>query len=247
MGIDLQKRAETVGIVLSKRNITQVPTVRVGVALDVSGSTRSMFRDGIIQETVDRLLAVALKFDDNGELDVWTFDNVASAVGTASGNDYNTYVQNNILNNNKLSLWGGTSYAPALSAIREFYFPDQKAVAPKTEKVGFLSKLFGKKDDPVVESTSPASVDVPVMVLFVTDGSNDDRAAAERVLKEAQGSNVYWQMIGVGPASYFTFIEKMADDLPNVGFVNLNSLDMTDEELYSELVSEEFSTWIKQV
>lgn len=249
-GINLAKRAEHVGIVLAKRGITTAPTVRVGLALDVSGSTRSMFGDGTIQETVDRLLAVALKFDDNGELDVWSFDNQSSALKTAAGADYNTYVTENILNNNRISKWGGTSYAPCMKSIRDFYFPSlagATASAKPVEEPGFLGKLFGKKAAaPVVESATTTE-EAPAMVLFVTDGENDDKAEAERILKAAQNSNVYWQLIGVGPARYFNFLEKMADDLPNVGFVNLTSLAMSDEDLYTQLVSEEFVTWVKKL
>lgn len=239
MGIELAKRAEKVGIVLAKRNITKAPTVRVGLALDVSGSTQDMFNNGTIQETVDRLLAVALKFDDNGELDVWSFDNGVDALPTASGSDYNTYVKKNIINNRNITKWNGTSYAPVMNEMRNFYFPTTPA---KAESKGFFGSMFGKKE--AAPASTQVTEDVPAMVLFVTDGSNDDKAEAERALIAAKNSNVYWQMVGVGPRSYFTFLEKMADDLPNVGFVNLSSLAMTDEQLYEELVSEEFCQWI---
>ena len=32
------------------------------------------YQDGLVQETVDRLLAIAGTFDDNGEMEVWTFN-----------------------------------------------------------------------------------------------------------------------------------------------------------------------------
>jgi hypothetical protein len=40
--IDLEKKAEKVGIILAKKGITQAPTMRVGVAIDISGSMGSL-------------------------------------------------------------------------------------------------------------------------------------------------------------------------------------------------------------
>lgn len=238
-GINLQKRAESVGIILAKRGITKVPPTRVGVALDVSGSAQNLYTGGVIQETLDRLLAVALKFDDNGELDAWTFDNQVGALPTITAADEGTYVKKNILGNRNLSLWGGTSYAPPLKAAMDHYFGTKTI----TEKVGGLFG-FGAKNK--TTTVSNGSKD-PAMLLFVTDGANQDRNEAAQVLREAaKNSPVYFQMVGVGPESYFTFLKEMADELPNVGFVSLSTLSITDEALYEALVNPEFCEWIKK-
>lgn len=252
MTISLDKRVEKVGIQLAKQGITKVPPVRVGLALDVSGSARPLYASGIMQETVNRLQAIALKFDDNGELDMWTFSSDPipfNRIETATAEDYDDYVNKNILKNSKIQLWGATEYAPVLEDMINFWFPGTtgKAAAPTVKKSVFRS-LFGKKEDsaPAAAPTSAANL-LPAMGLLVTDGANSDQRETERVLKAAASTNVYWQMVGVGPANYFTFIEKMADDLPNVGFVNLSSLSISDEELYAQLIAEEFAGWIKKV
>ena len=72
MAIDLLKRK--VGIVLEKRQLPQV-TCEVKFALDISGSMQSLYDNGTVQALTDRLLAVASRFDDNGEMEVWTFTN----------------------------------------------------------------------------------------------------------------------------------------------------------------------------
>lgn len=51
-------------------------------------------------------------------------------------------------------------------------------------------------------------------------------------------------MVGIGNPAYFTFIEKMADKYPNVGFVNFNDLDMDDEDLYDAILDGELAKWI---
>lgn len=253
MTISLEKRVEAVGIQLAKHAITKVPAIRVGLALDVSGSTQGLYNSGVMQETVNRLQAIALKFDDNGELDMWTFANGFDRINTATADDYNDYVNENIINNGNISLWGGTDYAPVIGDMMNFWFPTQKTQTRLVEKTssGFFGKLFGGGSEEVttpVEFTSEekALYALPAMGLIVTDGANSDHEATARILKASVSKNVYWQMVGVGPSSYFDFIRKQADLLPNVGFVNLSSLNISDEELYAELIAEEFAGWVKK-
>lgn len=228
--IDLAKRTEKVGIILAKRNVPNAPTVRVGASLDVSGSTQGLYSRGVMQETVERLAAIALKFDDNGELDMWSFDNSVTVLETATAENLNGYVNAEIMNK-RISKWGGTSYAPPLKSALDKYFPEKSAAG------GFMGMF--KKTAPVNDST-------PAMLLFVTDGECDDKATARKILEAAANKNVYFQMVGVGPSRYFDFLQKAADDLPNVGFVNMENLDMTDDDLYEQLISQEMCDWIKK-
>lgn len=230
MAISLDKRAEKVGIQLAKRGITQVPKVRVGAALDVSGSARGFYQNGVMQETLERLMGVALKFDDNGELDMWAFSDRFKDLPTANANNAARYLRENLDKAGSV-LWGATEYGGVLQNMIETYFPK--------ETKGMFGGLFGGG------SKANSKLD-PAMVLFVTDGSNSDRTAAARILREAVGKPVYFMMVGVGPESYFDFIKEMADELPNVGFLNLNSLDISDDDLYEQLVSGEFADWVKQ-
>lgn len=232
MAINLEKRAEKVGIVLAKRNIVKAPTVRVGAALDISGSTKDMYKKGIIQETVDRLLAIAMKFDDNGEIDMWSFTDEYDRLETASARDYGNYVNKHILDNPEVSKWGATSYAPVIKDMVRYYFGGDGAL-------GFLGKLFGVRIDDSSASTQPA------MILFITDGANSDHAETERILRECENRNVYFQMVGVGPVREFGFIQQVASAMPNVGFINFSSLDVSDEQIYESLISEEFCNWVR--
>jgi hypothetical protein len=239
MSISLTKRAEKVGIVLAKRGMTKVPPVRVGCALDVSGSARGFYEgSNVMQETIDRLLAVALKFDDNGELDAWLFhDGVLPQLPTITESDEGTYVNKVILR--QRGLWGATNYAPVLQEVMNFYFGEQ---AP-AKSGGMFGGLFGKK----TAAAPTGSKKDPAMLLFITDGSNSDRADTERVLRAAEANSpVYFNMVGIGNPSYFQFIEEMADKLGNVGFTNLNDLSISDEVLYDKIVNQEFVDWVKK-
>lgn len=238
MAIDLEKRAETVRIILEKKQIVQPPAMRVGLALDISGSARGLYSSGVMQETVSRLLAVAMRFDDNGELDMWTFHNAFQRLASANRSNYERFVQKEILDNSRVSKWGGTSYSPVLNDVIDLYFRTS-AAAPRSAG-GFLGGLFGRKQQP-----QPSASGMPAMCMFVTDGANDDRAQAASVMRAAKDHPLYWQLVGVGDPREFGFLKSMADELPNVGFVHLPRLDISDEDLYDKLLSDELCTWVK--
>lgn len=67
--IDLTKK---VSITLEKKHMEQV-VASVVVVLDNSGSMDWQYRNGDIQGAMDKLLPIALMFDDDGELDTWAF------------------------------------------------------------------------------------------------------------------------------------------------------------------------------
>lgn len=255
MSITLEKRAEAVGIILAKAGITKIPPVRVGLALDVSGSAKGLYTGGIMQKTIDRLIAVAMKFDDNGELDMWSFTDGFDRLENASAADEGTYVNQQILENSDITLWNGTEYGPVLEDMVSFWFPSKTATqAVVQEATGFFKGLFGKKvaavtPAPVLAAgvdAHGASIGLPAMGIFVTDGENSDRGHAAQVLRDSANVNVYWVLVGVGPSHNFSFLQEQADKLDNVGFVNLSSLDISDEDLYQQLIgTTEFTGWIK--
>lgn len=243
---DLQKRQEAIKFVLEKRAVARPPVLRVGAAFDVSGSAEHLFKSGIMQETVNRLLPVAMRFDDNGEMDVWSFDTGFDQLATVSKMDYEDYIKREVLGNNEISKWGGTNYGGVMNAMSEFYFPQVGKAAKAPASSGFMSKLFGKPAPAAAPSPASSSALVPAMALFITDGANNDRAKAREVLASSVDVPVYWQLIGVGNPREFTFLEEMADELPHVGFVHLSSLSLSDEQLYDKLLSDELCAWMKK-
>ena len=93
---------------------------RVFVVLDRSGSMSTLFRDGSVQETLTRLLPLALKFDDNGELEVYLFNNSYIQLPPMTLSNYENYVKKVILDKGK-GPTGGTSYAPVINKTTDDY------------------------------------------------------------------------------------------------------------------------------
>lgn len=70
---------------------------RVFVLMDRSGSMNSQFRNGSVQAILTRLLPLALRFDDNGELEVYLFDENCVQVLAMNLQNYENYVKDMIL------------------------------------------------------------------------------------------------------------------------------------------------------
>jgi len=228
--ISLEKKAEKVGILLTKKGINQAPIMRVGIAIDVSGSMSQLYSSGALQTAFDQMMGVAVKFDDNGELDVFQFNTDCKYIGTSNPSNYSDYVRKNI------SISGGTNYGPIVEQATNFFFGGSVG-----EKKGFLGGLFGKKAE-----ATPASTDnTPVLMLVLTDGEPNDRAATQRLLEQNQSRPIYWHFVGIGGnRRSFPTIAKLADALPNVGEVYLDRLQMSDDEIYEQLICDELVQWI---
>ena len=57
---------------LEKKNLLDVQA-RVALVLDISGSMYESYKNGTVQEIVNKILPVAVQFDDDGELDFWYY------------------------------------------------------------------------------------------------------------------------------------------------------------------------------
>lgn len=124
MKIDMSKHAEnleTVLIDMSKsRKIDMTKhTARVAVAMDYSGSMSNMFAKGAVQDVITRLLPIALKFDDNGELESWLFSEGSERMAAVTASNYDSYVKN-VYMKARMRM-GGTNYAPVLKDMVKYY------------------------------------------------------------------------------------------------------------------------------
>lgn len=86
--IDLAKKAT---ISLNKHRLTTT-TARVGLILDASGSMRSQYKTGKVQSVIERLLPLAVHFDDDEALDVWAFSTRTLALPAATLLNYASYI-----------------------------------------------------------------------------------------------------------------------------------------------------------
>lgn len=248
--IDLRKK---VGIVLTKRNVSADIMAQVGVAFDITGSMQQLYTEGTMQTLAERLLAVALRFDDNGNLDAWSFCTSSDELPGVTERNYSNYVFESLINNPKIDKWGSTNFAPVLNNVKKFYFGSMQNRPKMIEKEadGFFGKLFGKKKEVMVRETVnvPGQNDgkMPVYLMFVTDGDCFDSTEAEYVLESLKDKNIYIEFIGVGVGATFKFCQVAAIKYQNVGFVQFKDLQATsDDQLYEGLLDDKFCNWLKK-
>lgn len=229
MALSLEKKTELVRIQLAKNNIPEGLIMQVKMQLDVSGSFERDYDRGTINELVNRLIPLAMRFDDNGSLEAYAFSSRAVKTRDVTAADFDSYINAKFLRDAKDVLWLGTKYSTALQLLKEDISP----------KKSFLGSLFGGKKQAAADN-------VPNFVMFITDGENDgsDERKTEELLAEFAERKTYVQMIGVGYG--FSFLERMKNKFPHVGFVNFSDIANTsDEDMYKKLLDDKLCNWIK--
>lgn len=124
----------------SKVDLTK-HTARVALATDYSGSMSGVFQDGSLQRTISRLLPIALKFDDNGELESWLFSNGYKSLAVITESNYENYVKN-VMQKSGMGM-GGTEYAPVLRDMIRYY----KNVEPSKTPAFIIFITDGENED----------------------------------------------------------------------------------------------------
>ena len=246
-GVDLEKRIQqqapqlvslvkSAAVSLKKVGLDQ-HRAKVCLVLDISGSMGGLYRQGLVQQFAERILALGCKFDDDGEIDVFLFGRNVHQVAAMGLHNWTGYVRTII---DRHPLEGDTRYGAAMEAVRRHYFPDVDGG----------------------ERRAPLRSALPVYVMFVTDGGTSDKALAERQLRWASYEPIFWQFMGIGKgrkskskvlANYadsdFPFLEKL-DELSgrlidNANFFSVSSPDEhSDAELY-DLLMTEYPGWLK--
>lgn len=194
---------------------------KVALCLDISGSMSSMYSSGLVQAFVEKILALGCRLDDDGSIDIFLFGEEGYQPTPITVNDFAGYVNRTI---KKHPLEPDTKYGVAIEMVRRHYTNYK------------------------YERSEPFKADLPVYVMFLTDGQPSDKAAATRALKNASFEPIFWQFMGVGSAN-LSYLEKL-DDLSgryvdNADFFQVESLTQyTDEQLYEKLVNE-YPQWLK--
>jgi len=246
--IDLRKKATENLIDLSKKATVSVSRhglqnqkARVALCLDISGSMQKLYNQGVVQEVTEKLLGLAMNFDDNGAADVFLFGIRDHEVGEIDQSNFFQFVDREIVS--RFALEGGTNYGGVMQRIANYYYPG--AVSTVTEKSGFLG--LGSRTTVTVDNRRYLGQD-PVYVLFITDGDNQDKKEATKMMQEVSKLGIFWQFVGVGD-SRFDYLEELDNMggrlLDNANFFKVAKLDtISDEELYDRLLNE-FPAWLR--
>ena len=212
--VNLAKKAT---ISLEKRQLQQL-TAKVALVLDASGSMNRQYKQGRVQEVVNRLLPLAVSFDDDQALDCWAFARDPQYLGEIELSNYDGFIDNAHGGWRKWALGPRVNNeAEVMKAVTDFYQKD--------------------------------GLDVPVYVLFISDGGVSDNRGITKIMTEAAKLPIFWQFVGLGGRGYG--ILKKLDDMTgrvidNCSFFELDDLDDISEEALYENMLEEFPSWLKE-
>lgn len=226
-GISLKKNIVNLEKVISQTNLTN-HKARVVVAMDYSGSMAMLYLTGKVQNMFNRIMPLSLRFDDDGELDVWLFHNGCMHINSMNLNNYENFVQDSILPKYK---FGGTIYSTVLTNIMRSYYGFDV----------FNEKQNGKKN---VDKNNP------VFIIFVTDGdnANGDKALTDAIIRHSSYYNIFIQFVGIGNEK-FGYLKRLDDlnkrNCDNTCFINVEDIEkFTDDELY-KLLLKDYTLWLQ--
>jgi hypothetical protein len=213
----LNLRKETLGICLEKNNIQNL-VARVGLVLDETGSMKGQYKNGTTQEVVERLLPMGLKFDDNGELDMWIFAKRFKRLASVTEADFYQYVDREIMNNPANQLWEATYYAPVMRDVLKKYAQEEPSNIPTI--IYFITD--GENFDPEeTEAIIKEASKYNIFWQFV--GIGDEKFKFLKKLDDMGGRHI-----------------------DNADFFPLNDIrQISDGELYNRLL-QEYPAWERQ-
>ncbi|WP_162233437.1 MULTISPECIES: VWA domain-containing protein [unclassified Sphingomonas] len=217
--VDLRK--QQVGVTLAKLGIDGV-RAEVLLVIDASGSMARLFADGTVQETVERIVPVALRLDDDGRLDTWFYAAKCRQVDPLDAGNVEGFV------------------------ARTLPYPGAKVAGGPGIGAGNNEPLVME----AILAREPARRTQPLLILFLTDGgiSGSKSEAIKDLLRRTSDRAIFWQYVGIGRAGYGILRDLDTIDgrlVDNAGFFAVDDLaQIGDEELYQRLLGE-FPAWLK--
>ena len=210
----LVKLAKPIQVQLEKKNLTQTDA-RVALIMDISGSMTESYSKGIVQDVVNKVLPLAIQFDDDGELDFWYFGSRCKRMPSVNGGNYKTAVPRDWMDLMRSLGYGNNEPLVMREVIDEF----RRSQLPVY--IIFISDggIRSANEFDIIQLITE-SANYPIFWQFV--GINGSNYGIFKKLDDLEGRKV-------DNADFFAF-----DDFKKV----------SDKELYERLLNE-FPEWLK--
>lgn len=245
MKINLTKAQGDLKIVLEKKGVKQMPIMPVTTVVDCSGSMESNYLKGNIQTVLEQMLAIAITFDDDGQLPVVLFSNESYTLSQDLNiNNVLEYLRSQIRRDGiNGSLWCGTEYLPALCAVLQIH---EEAFGGNTlwkkilhigRKIPILSTIleFFNMMCPGKE------VNTPTVCFFITDGEPTDSWSSIVDFFNSTPNNYYWVVLCVESSA--SSCKRYLSSFENVDIVEFKNLVNTNSDLYENIISDKMIKW----
>jgi hypothetical protein len=236
----VEKKAEGIKFKIEKK-IGRAISAQVCLLLDKSGSFEDEYLSGLVQEVLQNIFPFALVFDPDKTLDLFTFHHRSQERESVTLKNWENYIKDQHLDRD--DDWGSTYYShPIEDSLKKYGFLEVK-------KSGGILGFMGKKTHVNHKNSSDG---YPVICYLVTDGENADAAETEELVRTAQenGQNIYFMLIGIDNdgTQTFKFLNYLADEYDNCGFVSIKDLrkSLTNGRFEELIFQDELVNWLKE-
>jgi stress response protein SCP2 len=162
--VDLRKHEVAVALV---KNRLDGQTFRVVLAIDCSGSTKHLFRSGVMQRSLERMVPIAEILDDNGELEVWFFGDYPVRSEPVTVRSMHDYLERNAADKKRAE---GGNYEPRV--MKDIVDWTKAEPLPYPTLVLFWSDGGVHAEKKIAETLVKASA-LPVYWMFLGLGRSD--------------------------------------------------------------------------
>ncbi|MCS4089066.1 VWA domain-containing protein [Rhizobium sp. BK176] len=210
--VSLAKKAQ---VSLEKNKLADV-VAAVYLVLDKSGSMAFQYSKGRVQEVVDRVVPLAVHFDDNGELDCWIFADKQKKLPNVTLDNVRDYVKREAEKFGMFKIGAGNNEPAVIKDIMEFV---GRQGGKDPVFVLFISD-GGVYKNSEIKALIKDAAKLPIFWQFIGVGGSKYGALQE----------------------LDTMTGRLVD---NAGFFAIDDLHrVSEEELYDRMMSE-FPVWLK--
>ncbi len=212
--VDITKKSL---ISLEKNNLLDVKA-RVALVLDYSGSMHQQYIKGDVQKVLDRIMPLALNFDDDGSFECWAFAEKSLRLSDVTLQNLQNFVNTDQGGHSKWQAGARYNNEPAVLEAVIKYFTQE----------------------------NPSNL--PVYVVFISDGGVSETKKIKNILRDASKLPIFWQFVGIGGRNYGVLeqLDNMSGRIvDNCNFFEMDNIQsMPESQLYDALLLE-FPQWLK--
>jgi len=195
--------------------------------LDASGSMWDEYRDGKVQDIVNRAAVLGLQFDDNESISAYAYATSPTRLPSLTASNYRSYVKDVTNNLRGSTIVSGIGYENDEPLIMRMVIDDVKA------------------------QLKPGTRVRPRYVFFLTDGGVDERKSRliENLIIESSELPIFWEFVGLGDQNYGAltrFDDLKGRKVDNSDFFKIDDYRRLSVEEFFGLMLTEYPEWQKK-
>lgn len=195
--------------------------------LDASGSMWNEYRQGKVQDIVNRAAVLGLQFDDNESISAYGYASSPKRLPALTAANYRSYVKDVTNNLRGSTIMAGIGNENDEPLIMQMVIDDVKAQLKANSRVR------------------------PRYVFFLTDGGIDESKSRriERLIIESSELPIFWQFVGLGDQNYGAlarFDDLEGRRVDNSDFFKIDDYRRLSVEEFFGLMLTEYPGWQKK-